>query len=267
MTAKRVYVFTVVFMLSCNAFAASDCVSGEENCWECGTNCTARFNPDTKTFNVSGTGKMADLATDGQARNVPWYSIRQSVEHITFDGAITSINTFDFYQMNATNVTIPDSVTDIGLGFYNTSSLKHVTIPNSVTSIGYGAFYNTSLESVVIPDSVTKIGNAAFAGNTNLVSVVIGNQTQISETSFSNANENLKIYCTGNLTQCQANAGVYADKVVQASTKKINGVTYIFDNKGRLCATSGIRQNKRIYTIEEASLVSGTKNSVMIRYK
>ncbi len=105
---------------------------------------------------------MAELATDGQAENVPWYSIRQDVQNITFSGNLTDLSTYAFYGMSAENVTIPDSVTSIGFGAFHNSNLTSVTIPNSVTYIGGRAFSdNTYLSSVVIEGTPT-IGEDAF---------------------------------------------------------------------------------------------------------
>jgi len=244
---KMCFCLFFVLLISQNVYARTPCDDGEINCWECGEDCTARFDPSTKTFNVAGTGPMANLATAGQAANVPWYAIRGSVEHITFDGSISSLSMYAFYDM----------------------PVKNVTIPSSVSSLEFGAFYKSGLESVIIPDSVTSIGNYVFSLNSQLTTVVVNDKLKFGvNLPFSLNNENLKIYCTGDLQTCQENVGPYADKVIKATKKQINGVTYVYDANGKLCAKSGTRKNKRIYTLEEATAVSKkTGNRFMIRYK
>ena len=265
---KQILIYLIVLLLPCAIFARTPCYNGEENCWECGQDCTARFNPSTETFQVSGTGQMAELATDGQSTNVPWYSIRSSVKNITFEGSITSLSTYAFYGMSVENVTIPDSVTYIGYGaFYKCYSLKNVTIPDSVTTINIRAFQETNLDSIVVPDSVTYMEGSNFSSNPNLTSIIIDDGTRIGRNDIHDVNENLKIYCTGDLAKCKQNAPDFEDRIIKASTKQINGVTYVYDTNGKLCAKSGIRKNKRIYTIEEANAVTGTKNRVSITYR
>ena len=56
-------------------------------------------------------------------------------------------------------------------------------------------------------------------------------------------------------------------KSSKATTKQINGVTYIYDKSGKLVTSSGHRSEKRIYTIEEANAVAGARNRVSIKYR
>ena len=92
---------------------------------------------------------------------------KNGVGVITFDGDVTTIGDYAFYNCKAlTSVTIPDSVTTIGdYAFIYCYALKSVTIPDSVTTIGGGAFaFCYALTSVTIPDSVTTIERYAFLG-------------------------------------------------------------------------------------------------------
>ena len=56
-------------------------------------------------------------------------------------------------------------------------------------------------------------------------------------------------------------------KSSKATTKKINGVTYVYDKNGKLVTSSGHRTEKRIYTLEEANAVAGVKNRISIKYR
>ncbi len=188
-----------------------------------------------------------------------------------FEGSLKSISTYAFYRMPAENVTIPDTVTTIGYGaFYENHALQNITIPDSVTKIRPYSFYNTNIKNIVIPDSVEFIGDYALRGCPKLQTLTIGENTRLDKIFGSTIPQNLKIYCTGDTAKCDANleASGYGElKSTKATTKKINGVTYVFDNKGKLVTTSGRRTEKRIYTIDEANAVAGKVNSVKIRYR
>ena len=265
---KHIFALCIAVLITKMTFALNLCDTNQENCFSCGDECTVEFIPSTKTLHISSNGVMNSYATDGQAKNVPWYEVRESVKNITFEGSINKFDTYTFFETNIQIVTIPDSVTVIGFGaFYKAYELKEVNIPDLVQKIGSYAFADTSLKSIAIPDSVQSIGRGAFA-NTPLESIVISDQTKfIDKEVLLNTSENLKIYCTGNLKTCQKNVGDYANKVIKATTKKINGVSYVYDSNDNLCTKFGHRINKRIYTIDEANAVAGKVNSVKIRYR
>ena len=199
----------------------------------CGENLTWKFNNCDSVLTISGTGAMTDFAS---GNTTPWYSKRNSINTIVFDGGITSIGYAAFsnctrlnavtipnsvtsigdvafrYCISLSSITIPNSVTSIGeRTFADCSSLTSVTIPTSVTSIGYGAFrYCTGLSSVTIPKGVTNIGSAAFSQCTALTSVTNYAETPqpINANVFSNVDlsactlyvpaESLEAYKTAN---------------------------------------------------------------------
>ena len=78
--------------------------------------------------------------------NITSNTYENGVGVITFDGDVTTIGEFAFYDCSSlTSVTIPDSVTTIGhRAFYDCSALKSVTIGNGVTTIGSSAFEDCS---------------------------------------------------------------------------------------------------------------------------
>ncbi len=218
--------------------------------------------------NVVIENSIKDLGSMG------FYTVT-SVNPIEIPNSITTISVNAFFGVGTSEVIIPDSVTKIEAAF-NWSGLQKINIPDSVTSIE-GGFRGTHLTDIVIPDSVTSIGKDAFSYCLYLQSITIGENTQLgkiftgsnSDTLFTDI-ANLKIYCTGDTEKCDANlaAAGYSDlKSSKATTKQINGVTYVYDKNGKLVTSSGHRTEKRIYTVDEANQVAGKTNSVKIRYR
>ena len=106
---------------------------------------------------------------------------------ITFDGNITTIGFYAFYNSNLESITIPESIISIGeAAFAFCSNLKGITIPDGITSIEFMAFFRCSnLKNITIPESVTSIGDLAFANCKSIESITIPqNVTTISEGTF-----------------------------------------------------------------------------------
>ena len=83
---------------------------------------------------------------------------------ITFEGDVTKIGYYAFYNRSITSVTIPDSVTTIGeSAFRQCYSLTIVTIGNSVTTIGGSAFrYCESLKTVYCKPTTPPTGGSSM---------------------------------------------------------------------------------------------------------
>ena len=198
----------------------------------------------------------------------------RSLTSINIPAGVTSIGDGAFMSASSlTSITIPAGVTSIEkFAFYGASSLTSINIPDSVTSIGEAAFDGArSLTSINIPDSVTSIGNGAFNDARSLTSITIPDTAALGINLFRRTNlNNGTLHCAGVLAQCQANmrnAG-YADgtyNMVQApySKKQADGSRVYYDANGKLTGFTG----KRIYTVEEATKVSGERNTFKIRYK
>ena len=231
-----------------------------------------------KTIQPWKNKSVTNVVIEDTIKDLGSYGFRSitSVNPIEIPNSITTISGFAFYGVLTSEVIIPDSVTKIKTAAFNWSELQKINIPDSVTSIE-NAFRGTGLKDIVIPDSVTSISGGAFNYCTNLQSITIGENTQLgkiftgpdSDTEFTDI-ANLKIYCTGDTEKCDANlaaAGYGELRTSKATTKQINGVTYVYDKNGKLVTTSGHRSEKRIYTIEEANEVSGPINRVSITYR
>lgn len=98
---------------------------------------------------------------------------------LIFDGGITSIGSYAFYNLDSvTAVKIPSSVTIIGdSAFEGCLSVAEITLPDGLETISKKAFFNISFKDpnapnyisfVDIPESVTLIGEEAFANCNNL---------------------------------------------------------------------------------------------------
>ncbi len=220
---------------------------------------------------------VTNVVIEDSIKNLGSYAFRgtTSLNPIEIPSSITTISYNAFYGVSTSEVIIPDSVTEIKGSAFNWSGLQKINIPDSVTSIE-GSFRGTSLKDIVIPDSVTSISGGAFSYCLQLQSITIGENTQLGEIFTGIGEEtyvdfsNLKIYCAGDTAKCDANleaAGYGELKSIKATTKQINGVTYVYDKNGKLVTSSGHRTEKRIYTIEEANEVAGPINRVSITYR
>ena len=99
-----------------------------------GDNITWKFNMNTGTLTLTGTGAMYDY----NGTDTPWYSIREDIQRLVVSEGITVIGEYAFYECY---------------------SLYYVTLPDSLTTIKNSAFSDcNSLESIVIPAGVTAIG-------------------------------------------------------------------------------------------------------------
>ncbi|MBP0960532.1 MAG: leucine-rich repeat protein [Oscillospiraceae bacterium] len=118
----------------------------------CGVAAMWKYDPETKTLTVSGTG-AAELSV--YASNPGW---KEKVE----------------------TAVIENGVTGIGEGFFGgCKNLKSVSIPDSVICID-GAFYDcTSLKTITLPDSIDSLYQDTFAGCTALEEIHLGNQMQV----------------------------------------------------------------------------------------
>ena len=285
----------------------ADCDSSGKCVWDCSpdgkTNtCTATF--ENGTLSISGT-QMKNYSSGGKdgnttynITNAPWNDeaghLKQitnvvigsemknignwfltgatSLEHISIPKNIESIGGVAFYRTGLKTVDWPSPLKTIYASAFQYTHLMDFSFLDGVETIGAASFNSVFLhadspKSLIIPDSVKAIGQNAFTGNLYLQNIVLSeNVTFIDSLAFDSSLQT--IYCTGNIDVCKTNVGeAFADKVKQATAKKINGVTYVYDKNGNLITTSGHRKEKRIYTIEEANEVAGQKNTIRIKYR
>ncbi|MBR1915839.1 MAG: leucine-rich repeat domain-containing protein [Alphaproteobacteria bacterium] len=288
--------------LAFNAYGINDWLDCGKDALGYTANCQYKIDTDG-TLTIRGTGNSGNIGYwlyhDKDEIVQPWKG--QGVTNVIIEDSIKDLGTLGFANIASENpIIIPSSVTQIRRYALDGVNVSEVIIPNSVTSIEEAAFAwsaiqkidipvsvktiensafraMTGLTDLIVPDSVEKIGSNALSYCSNLKILTIGENTQLGKifTGFDGDGvftdiANLKIYCTGDTAKCDANlaaAGYPELKTSKATTKQINGVTYVYDKNGKLVTSSGHRTEKRIYTIDEANAVAGDKNRVSIKYR
>ena len=145
---------------------------------DCGENLSWRFDPETGTLTIEGSGEMNDYYLEGFYPE--WASLLKRIRSIELPEGLTSIGGSAFEYCTAlTEVTIPDSVTSIGSAAFNScSSLTaiHVSADNPYYCSVDGVLFDkeqTGLiqypcgkqdASYVIPEGVRHVSHRAFAG-------------------------------------------------------------------------------------------------------
>lgn len=127
--------------------------------------CRWRYDADTRTLTIYGSGAMADYSSNSRP---PWVGLYASdITNVVLQSGVTAIGDFAFATCTALlGVSMPGSVTDIGdFAFHYCNSLPDMTIGDAVVSVGIRAFFAChGLKTVTIPASTTSIGSDAFWG-------------------------------------------------------------------------------------------------------
>ncbi len=189
----------------------------------CGDNATYRYNPDTATLTISGTGNMKDF---GAHTNRPWYNYRDEIKHAVVEDGITSLCSCCFMETGITDVALADSITTFGTStFLRCTDLTQIVLPqklkkietsdfnyctdltdvvlnDGLETIGFLSFANcTALKGIMIPDSVTNILAQAFGGCSALQSFAMPSKADKIEFYMFQGCENLKsVYIPKNVT-------------------------------------------------------------------
>ena len=113
---------------------------------------------------ITGSGLMKNWAS---ASAVDWYSKRNTITKVTFDGDIQSIGAYAFSGCESlSDCVLPDSVSSIGqYAFFDCKGITFFRVPDKVTTINTYTFANcTSLYWVDCGLGVQSIEPFAFAG-------------------------------------------------------------------------------------------------------
>ena len=304
---KKLFFYTMIILLfAFKAQADLKCPDGTvegENCWRCGTDCTAYLSDDlinkngNKQLNITGSGAMYNYSySDRSARgygvinttNAPWFSNESNITHVSIDG-ISYIGQSAFSALNhVKSIDIGDSVTSFGQFAFNTmEALESARIPSSVTSSGYWVFaHDINLKNLIIEGTpnldsiVTDTTNNIKVYCLNTVSCPnLGNRTIIfskDENDVYNINgvyyaspENMisQTSCgTGSSApqNCIREAANYQMLKKHNMIQNTDGSYTIFDKNGKIIGFKG----KRIYTVEEASMIASKKgNTFTLKYR
>ncbi len=275
--------------------ADSDCQNGEQNCWPCGENCTARFDASTHTMTYSGTGDMYQNMVNS---TTPWIGISSQIHNVVVEEGITSLQPHFLHNWylstgNITSISLPSTLTKIGdAAFARLSSkenqINSLVIPENVTEWGESVFYH-SYGNIYCP--VSQINNCNKNNN--------GSSRKVSIASYEHKDGLYYVYdSNGNIDEIYDNYQNFSDSVKKGASERLsqkdeNGNIITYDEKGRMVAryssNSGLTKyvhnsdgsvavynkdgkliglkGKRILTVDEAaSLVSG-KNTFTLRYR
>ena len=120
---------------------------------------------------------------------------------IKFNGPVTQVGDWAFYDTDLTSMSLPNSVRSIGYAaFYWMDYMTEISLGNSVETISDEAFRECDgLETIAIPASVTSIGKLAFRNCNVLKFVAIGSGvTNIDQEAFYDCNELKSVAIDGN---------------------------------------------------------------------
>ncbi len=160
-----------------------------------GDNLVWKFDVDTCTLTISGTGDMPDHSKVAR----PWQEYHNAIKKVVIEDGVTSVGNKSFYSISdLVEVELADTITTIGdYAFHFCRRLKTVKLPANLTAIGKSAFascnllseveFNDNLKTIggwafnycyyltsaILPESVESIGTSAFLECTRLTTVVI----------------------------------------------------------------------------------------------
>ena len=133
-----------------------------------GDNITWSYDSGNKLLTFSGYGAIYDYSPD----NLPdWFRYAKVAERYVFDGRITEIGDYAFYQMGdfrygsskSDKVIFPSSLKRIGKRALSEVVLFSVVLPKTVEVIDDAAFQHTSIwDPVEFPKGVKRIGDKVF---------------------------------------------------------------------------------------------------------
>ena len=252
------------------------------NSGSCGINegdCNWILYEDGK-LSITGSGAMKSYNNE----SIPW---GRNVNQVDIQG-ITSIGTLAFRGTKITQINVPNSVSYLqdgafqgmpeltnvtfedggnirigGAVFQTTPKLSSVNLPNDIKFLGYNNFTGSSLQSLILPDSLFNEDGS------------VG----LSDIAFK---DDMTVYCSKeNLQKCEHffdtakaydhdNRNYNPIQNITLQTYEKTGNQYYANGKFYTNLNDIGTANyakKRIYSIDEANKVTGTKNSVGIRYK
>ena len=134
---------------------------------------------------TTSDGKIVDNIKDQFGANIVAHSVVDGKCVIEFDGPITKIPAYAFYNKNSLtgDLVIPNSVTEIGNNAFDscTGFNGTLTLSNKLETIGSAAFFKCSgfKGSLILPNSLTTIGKMAFFGSKGFKDLTLSNALSV----------------------------------------------------------------------------------------
>ena len=282
-------IFILITLLSFQTFAWQNCgqISGIDS--NCEYDITGDGTLIIRPIDTNADAIMPDYqytfspTSDRQYETTaPWFEQRKEILNIQIEDGIKNISNRAFMELRwVVSATMADTVVSIGSdAFTSAFALSDVTLSKNLEKIGHSAFQNTySLTEINLPEGVNNIDNAIFNDANNITSLAIPDSL-IDSPKFLISALNLSaittLYCSKEKEQACAdyiarakNAGS-APQALSYELYEKCGTGYLYKGKfydqlGDIGTPNHIK--KRIYTIDEANQVAGTKNRISIRYR
>lgn len=273
---KKILYFVICCFINFEVCAAvSGSCAEDEN-----SSCEWSFDETSGTLTISGSGNMKNYAEvwNNTDNITPWYEYGQNIQKVVVEEGITSIGRAAFENLQQIReVSLPQGLKNIGNDAFNTCvALSSIKIPDTVTSIGSWAFYYTDLSEVELPPNLSTLSEAVLYRVPLTTLVIPDNITTISEKAFNfggaDSTTLQNLYCPEHLKeQCAKAVKGFSKTPIAINTYKklpngqilVNGRFY--EKPNDIYGNNNVK--KRIYTVNEANMLSGKKNKVMIRYK
>ena len=139
----------------------------------CGENLTWRFDLDTGTLFIEGSGEMNDFHYDWMC--APWYSWHSEIRAVSLPSGLTYIGCNAFTDCTDLREVDLSGTHVIGIGrsaFYGCASLSAVKFPSTLVNISASAFQRCSmLTAADFPANLQIIGDSAFSDCSALTTV------------------------------------------------------------------------------------------------
>lgn len=275
---KLIFIFTL--MLTFHVQAQSSC----------GTNCTYSIEGNvltikpidaTKEAYITSYNRSMDGTQEPDKHYAPW-RFNEDITSVVIEQGVVSVGYSAFEDMrNITSVDLPEGLKTIGGESFNNTSITKVTIPSTVTEIGQYALATSSLKEINdLPEGLISIGAYAFSHTKITDFVIPSTVTTLAPTAFGSdadgwtrSGEVKNLYCSESLAEQCSKALQYKrnnGQEVSVISYQSTGDQIYYNGKfyqKPYDILSGNYVKKRIYTIDEATTVTGDVNRVTIRYK
>ena len=213
----------------CNRLIVTSGVCGDELTW--------RYDEETATLTITGTGDMYDF-TYGSAGTIPWKACLTLIQTVVLDSRVTSIGAYAFAGCSALEtINIPNSVVTIGRdAFRECTALEHIEIPGSVSDLPTNLFILcSSLQTVTLNTGTTQIGISAFNACSALTGITIPDGVeQVGMGAFSCCLSLTEITFPGSINYIGTDLFLYCENLKKVTISE--GLTRIPNNLFNLCS-------------------------------